>query len=86
MADEEKTESEPVKDVEEATPTKPEDTTPAPEAVPPTANTDADKDLRSIVEGLSETVQGLAETVNTIVAKASPDSRPVKRPWTHWGS
>jgi hypothetical protein len=28
----------------------------------------------------------LTETVSQVVTKADPDSSPVRKPWTHWGS
>jgi hypothetical protein len=70
--------------------------TPAPEAKPePTPNPtpppapeprNDNEGIKETVDKLSETVASLVETVSQIVTKSDPDTKPVKRPWTHWGS
>ncbi len=79
---------EPEDKIDEAVVTKPEETTPAPNAVPPAVTPEPDNKLAEIVHGLEEQVASLTEAVNGVLNNASPepDSTPVKKPWTHWGS
>ncbi len=85
MSEEDKKTQTPVAD---AVPTKPEDTTPDPETVPPAVTPEPDNKLESLVEDLKAQVESLTESVNGILNNASPepDSTPVKKPWTHWGN
>ncbi len=80
----------PEKKIEEAVTTKPEETTPAPESVPPavTPPASANDGLADTVKGLQEQIDQLTEAVNGVLNNASvePDSTPVSKPWTHWGS
>jgi hypothetical protein len=77
MDDEEKT-NETVAD-------KPEpETDPVPASAAPEAS--HDNSLSERIDSLAETVASLAESVSNIVSKADPDTTPVRRPWTHWGS
>lgn len=78
----------PEKKIEEAVPTKPEDTTPAPEVTPPAVTPAPDNSLSETVHALQEQVANLTEAVNGVLNNASPtpDSTPVRKPWTHWGS
>lgn len=71
--------------VKEAVVTKPEETTPAPETVPPavTPKPEVDttfQDLCKRVDDLTETVQGIVNN-----GTPEPDTTPVRKPWTHWG-
>ncbi len=71
---------------DDVTPTpEPEKEIETPPPPPPPPSND-DGSLKETVEKLSETVASLVETVSQIVVKSDPDTRPVKRPWTHWGS
>ena len=45
-----------------------------------------DSELRNLVQELIHKVQALEEVVGHIVAKGEPDSTPVRKPWTHWGT
>lgn len=42
--------------------------------------------IEKLVHELTEKVNALEETVGTLVVKGDPDTTPVKKPWTHWGS
>lgn len=58
--------------------------TPEPDPTPPAPQTDTA--LTELVHNLSQKVDELTETVATLVTKGDPDTTPVKKPWTHWGS
>ena len=74
-------EEEPVKD---SVPTKAEETTPAPENVPPVVHPKPDNELHDAVASLTAKVEELAGTVASLVESGGErDSTPVKKPWTH---
>lgn len=76
----------PEKDIKETVVPDPEETTPEPHVTPQAVNDKPDDDIRELVEGVMKRVDDLAETVSTVVQRVEPDTRPVKRPWTHWGN
>jgi hypothetical protein len=78
----------PEKKIDDAIPTKPEETTPAPESVPPAVTPEPENKLKDIIDELTKKVDDLTELVNGVLntATPTPDSTPVKLPWTHWGS
>lgn len=74
--------------VQDAVPTKPEETAPTTETPPPvTPPARADDDIRSVVSDLSSKVEELTGLVTGVIATgaAVQDSTPVRKPWTHWG-
>lgn len=78
----------PEKKIDEAVVTKPEETTPAQEVTPPavTPPPAASSGIEETVKALQEQVESLTEAVNGVLNSGSttPDSTPVKKPWTHW--
>lgn len=78
----------PEEKIKDAVPVEPEKTTPDPEVAPPAVTPAPDDSLAETVRGLQEQVSNLTEAVNGVLNNASvtPDSTPVKKPWTHWGS
>lgn len=80
-----------MEDDKKPVPTEPEETAPTPESPPAvTPPQQANDDLRSLLNELSSRVEVLSETVTGIVesgnTSTSPDSTPVKKPWTQWGN
>jgi hypothetical protein len=75
-------------EIKDVVPTEPEQTTPDPEVAPPAVTPPDNSGVSQMIQGLQEQINGLTETVNGILNNASvePDSTPVKKPWTHWGS
>lgn len=82
MADEET----PVKDVKEAVVPDAEETTPDKEVIPPVVNDEPEDDIRSIVNEVRTRVDELTEAVASLAPNGPVDTKPVKKPWTHWGS
>jgi hypothetical protein len=65
---------------------KPADTPPTPTPDPPANKPDTDTSLAQTVAGIQEQLLTLTETVAGIVTRVDPDTTPVRRPWTHYGS
>lgn len=78
----------PEEKIKESVPVEPEATTPNPEVAPPAVTPTPDNALAETVRTLQEQVENLTEAVNGVLNNASvePDSTPVAKPWTHWGS
>lgn len=75
---------EPEKKVEEAIPVKAEDTSPAPEHVPPAVDPTPDTSLSDAINALQEQVNDLTSLVQSVVESGgTADSTPVSKPWTH---
>jgi hypothetical protein len=58
--------------------------TPAPTPPPTPAPTPPPTDNTSLLQSLQNTVTSLMETVTKLTDQK--DTRPVRKPWTHWGS
>ena len=72
----------PVADPPPAPPAPPAPAPPTP-PVPPTP-VPSTGGSESVLETLQNTVASLVEKVTTLTA--TPDTRPVATPWTHWGA
>lgn len=69
----------------QAPPANPTPDPPAPAhvAVPHTAASEGDSELKGVVESLAKTVEGLVQAVAGLAGQA--DVSPAKVPWTHRG-
>lgn len=63
-----------------------EETTPVPASTPPTVPANPDNEVKESLSTITSRLDELTNTVATILTKTEPDTTPVKRPWTHWGS
>jgi hypothetical protein len=63
----------------------PKETTPEPEKIPPvvTSPVQADDNIKSALDELRSRVDELTESIAHVTGES--DSKPTKRPWTHWG-
>lgn len=75
------------KDLKDVVPEEKE-TTPNPEVAPPAVAppNESKTNLEDTVNHIATQVAELTQIVSGVVAKADPDTTPVRRPWTHWGS
>lgn len=68
------------------------ETPPAPPSAPPTSTQPpaGQGDQSAAITALTNIVNSAVQTITAIGEKVDglgrPDTRPVKKPWTHWGS
>jgi hypothetical protein len=71
---------------EEETHEENHETPPVPHHEEPPAHVPPHDDTHDRLNALTTTVNEMKEVLDSVVNKGEPDSTPVRRPWTHYGS